>query len=93
MQRDNASVAACGHGEFCAVLFQGRSKFQDILVFQSKTYGNVLVLDGAYQVTERDECGYQEMLSHLPLFAHPNPERVHTCVLVRVLMRVRSRCW
>lgn len=58
------------------MLFEGRSKFQDILVFESKTYGKVLVLDGAYQVTERDEFGYQEMLSHLPLFAHANPERV-----------------
>ena len=29
----------------------------------------VLVLDGAIQVTERDEFAYQEMITHLPLFA------------------------
>jgi hypothetical protein len=45
-------------------------------VFKSKTYGNVLVLDGVIQVTERDEFSYQEMLAHLALCAHPNPERV-----------------
>jgi hypothetical protein len=49
---------------------------QDVLVFKSKTYGNVLVLDGVIQVTERDEFSYQEMLAHLALCAHPNPERV-----------------
>jgi len=61
------------------VLFQGKSDFQDLIVFKSKTYGNVLVLDGAIQITDRDEFAYQEMISHLPLFAHPNPKRV--CVI------------
>ena len=51
------------------MLANGRSKFQDILVFKSKTYGTVLVLDGVIQVTERDEFAYQEMIAHLPLFA------------------------
>ncbi len=58
------------------VLLNGRSEFQDILVFRSKTYGNVLILDGVIQVTERDEFAYQEMIAHLPLFAHPNPKKV-----------------
>jgi spermidine synthase len=29
-----------------------------------------------YQVTERDEFAYQEMITHLPLFSHPNPKKV-----------------
>ena len=58
------------------VLLNGRSEFQDILLFKSKTYGNVLVLDGVIQVTERDEFSYQEMITHLPLFAHPDPKKV-----------------
>ncbi|KIH59619.1 spermidine synthase [Ancylostoma duodenale] len=41
-----------------------------------ETYGNVLVLDGIIQATERDEFSYQEMLAHLPMFAHPNPKKV-----------------
>ncbi|XP_046547107.1 spermidine synthase-like isoform X2 [Haliotis rubra] len=41
-----------------------------------KTYGNVLVLDGVIQATERDEFSYQEMLAHLPLCCHPNPKKV-----------------
>lgn len=58
------------------VLLNGRSLFQDILVFRSKTYGNVLVLDGVIQVTERDEFAYQEMIAHLPLFANKEPKKV-----------------
>lgn len=58
------------------VLHHSVSDFQDVLVFKSKTYGNVLVLDGVIQVTERDEFAYQEMIAHIPLFAHPCPERV-----------------
>jgi spermidine synthase len=46
-------------------------------MFKSKTYGNVLVLDGIVQVTERDEFAYQEMIAHTPLFAVKNaPKKV-----------------
>lgn len=58
------------------VLDHHRSDFQDVLVFQSANHGKVLVLDGVIQVTERDEFAYQEMIAHLPLFAHPNPKKV-----------------
>lgn len=58
------------------VLYKNKSKYQDITVFKSETYGNVLVLDGVIQVTERDEFSYQECISHIPLFCHPNPENV-----------------
>ncbi|KAL0357944.1 UNVERIFIED_CONTAM: Spermidine synthase [Sesamum calycinum] len=36
-------------------------------LLKSSTYGKVLVLDGVIQLTERDECAYQEMITHLPL--------------------------
>lgn len=58
------------------VLFHEKSSFQDVLVFDSTTYGRVLVLDGVIQLTERDEAAYQEMITHLPMFAHKNPKRV-----------------
>jgi spermidine synthase len=45
-------------------------------VFNSKTYGKVLVLDGVIQLSERDEFAYQEMMVHLPMYAHPNPKKV-----------------
>jgi len=58
------------------VLYHGRSKFQDVLVFESTNHGNVLVLDGVIQVTERDEFAYQEMMAHIPLYSHPNPKKI-----------------
>jgi spermine synthase len=58
------------------ILYAQKSEFQDILVFKSTNFGNVLVLDGIIQVTERDEFAYQEMIAHVPLFAHPNPKKV-----------------
>ncbi|MCO5550282.1 hypothetical protein L7F22_003764 [Adiantum nelumboides] len=58
------------------ILFEGKSDYQDVLVFQSEAYGKVLVLDGVTQLTERDECAYQEMITHLPLCSILNPKKV-----------------
>ncbi|KAL7414562.1 saccharopine dehydrogenase [Mrakia frigida] len=58
------------------VLHTEKSLFQDVLVFESETYGNVLVLDGVVQATERDEFSYQEMITHIPMASHPNPKHV-----------------
>jgi spermidine synthase len=57
------------------VLYAGKSKYQDVLVFKSTDYGNVLVLDNCIQVTERDEFCYQEMITHLAANSHPNPKK------------------
>ncbi|CAL8323957.1 unnamed protein product [Merluccius merluccius] len=58
------------------ILYKKKSKFQDVMVFKSKTYGNVLVLDGVIQCTERDEFSYQEMIANLPICSHPSPQKV-----------------
>jgi len=58
------------------VIFDAKSPYQHIVVFKSKTYGIVLVLDGVIQATERDEFAYQEMLTHVPLCSHPNPKKI-----------------
>ena len=57
------------------LLYSHKSKFQQIDLYKTKSYGKMLVLDNIIQLTERDEFAYQEMLTHVPLFAHPNPER------------------
>lgn len=92
LKSDNVEMGGAWPGQAFSlqiekVLFHEKSKYQDVLVFKryanrlnpynsSRTYGNVLVLDGIIQCTERDEFSYQEMLTHLPMFAHPNPKRV-----------------
>lgn len=42
----------------------------------SFAHGRTLILDGIIQCTEKDEFSYQEMISFLPLCAHPNPKTV-----------------
>ena len=58
------------------MLHEERSEFQHLQVLDSSHYGRVLVLDGVIQLTERDEFAYQEMIVHLPMFAHANPRNV-----------------
>ncbi|QBZ58952.1 hypothetical protein PoMZ_03910 [Pyricularia oryzae] len=58
------------------VLHHEKSKYQDVLIFQSTDYGKVLVLDNVIQCTERDEFSYQEMITHLAMNSHPNPKKV-----------------
>ncbi|XP_056176764.1 spermidine synthase 2-like [Syzygium oleosum] len=58
------------------VLFHGKSKYQELLVFQSAKHGKVAILDGQLQLSEKDEFAYQEMLTHLPLCSIQNPKKV-----------------
>uniref|UniRef100_A0A0K8VLW7 Spermidine synthase n=1 Tax=Bactrocera latifrons TaxID=174628 RepID=A0A0K8VLW7_BACLA len=58
------------------VLHEEKSKYQDIKVLDTATYGTCLVLDGIIQCTTRDEFSYQEMISLLPLNSHPAPKKV-----------------
>eukprot|EP01061_Rhynchopus_euleeides_P030563 TRINITY_DN50757_c0_g1_i1.p1 TRINITY_DN50757_c0_g1~~TRINITY_DN50757_c0_g1_i1.p1 ORF type:complete len:305 (+),score=138.81 TRINITY_DN50757_c0_g1_i1:52-915(+) len=58
-------------------LWDKKSDFQDVLVFKNKgPWGTVFALDGAIQVTDKDEFSYHEMMAHLPCFSHPNPKNV-----------------
>jgi len=57
-------------------LYTKQSQFQKIEVFQTEKCGNLLVLDGCFMLTEFEEFVYHEMIVHIPMFAHPNPERI-----------------
>lgn len=58
------------------ILYSGKSEFQTIEVAHSKEFGNMLVLDGVFQTSEKEEYVYHEMISHVPLFLHPSPKKV-----------------
>ena len=57
-------------------LVSKQSKFQKIDLYETKSWGKMLVLDDLIQLTEKDEFSYHEMMAHIPLFSHPNPENV-----------------
>lgn len=52
------------------VLYEEKTAHQDLVLFEHRFFGKMLMLDGATQITSRDEYVYQEMMSHVPLFAH-----------------------
>jgi spermidine synthase len=58
------------------VLFEGRSKFQEVKVFNNPFFGNVLLLDDLVMLTEKDEFYYHDMLVHVPMLCAENPESV-----------------
>ena len=57
-------------------LYSKKSEFQQVDIFKSKTLGNVLTLDGLMMTTVEDEIFYHEMIAHIPLCSHKNPENV-----------------
>lgn len=56
-------------------LYSGESEFQKIDVLETEAYGKMLLLDGLVMTTEQDEFFYHEMISHVPMISHPNPEK------------------
>ncbi|EDU35693.1 spermidine synthase [Clostridium sporogenes ATCC 15579] len=64
------------HYKFTKTLLNKKTPFQELTIVKSKTLGNMLLLDGIVQTTEKDEYVYHEMITHIPLFTHPNPKKV-----------------
>lgn len=58
------------------VLAHKQTKYQELIVVDTDRFGRTLILDGAVQTTVADEYVYHEMIAHVPLFTHPNPEKV-----------------
>ncbi|NSL52987.1 polyamine aminopropyltransferase [Calidifontibacillus erzurumensis] len=53
-----------------------QTEFQKLDMIETVEFGNMLVLDGMVMTTKKDEFVYHEMVAHVPLFTHPNPENV-----------------
>ena len=58
------------------VLFSEKSPYQMVEVYETDTWGNLMTIDGMVMLSEKDEFVYHEMMTHVGLFAHPNPKRV-----------------
>jgi len=61
-------VRECLHSE--------QTEFQKIDIYASEKFGNVMVIDGFFMLTARENFLYHEMMSHPALFTHPSPENV-----------------
>ena len=57
-------------------LFQKKTEFQELAIYETAAFGRVLALDGVCQTTEKDEFFYHEMMTHLPILAHGQARKV-----------------
>jgi spermidine synthase len=68
------------HDAYChgiiEVIAQRRTRFQDMLIVDSGTYGKALILDGHWQSSMGDEFMYHEALVHPALVIHTHPADV-----------------
>ena len=64
------------HWKIKETLWYEKTPFQELRIVDMVDFGRALILDGALQTTERDEFIYHEMITHVAMHAHPNPQRV-----------------
>jgi spermidine synthase len=57
-------------------LVRKHTEYQDLAIVETNRFGRMLLLDGIVQTTIADEYVYHEMITHIPLFTHPNPKKV-----------------
>jgi spermidine synthase len=77
------AVPACGTA-FSLKLAAGQVKplhreqtpYQLIEIYDTDTFGKLMVIDGCTMVSTRDNFLYHEMMAHPALFTHPDPKRV-----------------
>lgn len=57
-------------------LHQEITPYQRIEIYQTTTFGRLMVIDDCIMLSERDNFFYHEMMSHPALFTHPHPQKV-----------------
>lgn len=57
-------------------LHEEQSEFQHLEIYETETFGNLMIIDGCTMVSTRDNFFYHEMMSHPALYTHPDPKRV-----------------
>ena len=56
-------------------LYDGKSRFQRVEVFDTRQWGRILALDGVFHTSEKDEFYYHEMLVHPAMVTAKQIER------------------
>ena len=58
------------------ILLKKKSKFQEIMIFDTMLHGKILMLNSALMFNENTEFYYHEAVVHPALLLHPNPKNV-----------------
>ncbi len=56
-------------------LWHEKTNFQTIDIINNEFLGRIFLIDGTVMFTDKDEFIYHEMISHVPAFAHPSPQK------------------
>lgn len=62
--------------ELSQIHLHQKTKYQDVIIADTLSFGRALMLDGSMQSAEFDEALYHEALVHPAMLAHPNPRKV-----------------
>jgi spermidine synthase len=57
-------------------LFREKSPYQKVEIYNTYQYGKMLTCDGMAMCTETDEHAYHEMITHVPMLTHIDPQKV-----------------
>ena len=101
MKLDGGWFTEVAAEEGVALSLQGRrlqveqTPYQMVEIYETESFGTMMVIDGCVMVTDRDSFIYHEMLAHPVLFAHPAPRRVliiggGACGTLREVLRHKS---
>ena len=57
-------------------IYHGKSKYQEISIYDTYEFGRLLALDGDIMLTEKDEFIYHDMIVHVPMATNPDIKNV-----------------
>jgi spermidine synthase len=57
-------------------LHEEKTPYQTIEIFATQTFGNLMVIDGCFMLSSRDNFLYHEMMAHPVLYTHVDPKDV-----------------
>ena len=72
----NQSTGTAISLEINELLHSEKTAYQHIDIYQTTTFGNLMVIDNCIMLSQRDHFLYHEMMSHTAMFTHPKPENV-----------------
>lgn len=58
------------------LLYNKKSPFQTVRVYDTEAYGKMLAIDNMIMCTERDEAHYHEMIVHPSMMTHQKPQNI-----------------
>jgi len=71
------TAGGCSFGlQINQLLHQETTPIQTISIYDTQTFGNLMVIDGCIMLTTRDNFLYHEMMTHPALLTHSQPKKV-----------------